>query len=132
MTTSSLYPTHTIVCKVFQLSSHFQTQKQQQRPGRFFNALQRREPFGGSVKIKNGDAEQPFEHGEVIHYNLEGVLIHPVTTKIQVSFLTQLNERKETAQGFYHEAKCDFKPVTELNGFNRRKLRINNIAVTPQ
>ena len=30
----------------------------------------------------------------------DGVSIHPVTTKIQESFLTQLPERKETAQGF--------------------------------
>ena len=43
----------------------------------------------------------PFEH-EVINYTLEGVSIHPVTTKIQASFLTKLPERKETAQEFHH------------------------------
>jgi hypothetical protein len=39
--------------------------------------------------------------------------IHPFTTKIKVPFLTQLLERKETAQGFHHEANGDFKMVTE-------------------
>ena len=39
-----------------------------------------------------------FEHGEVINYTLDGVSIHPVITKIQESFLTQLPEMKETAQ----------------------------------
>ena len=53
-----------------------------------------------------------FEHGEVINYHLEVVSIHPVTTKIQVSFLTQLPESKETIQGFHHEAKVDSKTVT--------------------
>jgi hypothetical protein len=38
-----------------------------------------------------------FEHGVVINYTLDGVSIHPVTTNIQASFLTQLPERKETA-----------------------------------
>ena len=47
------------------------------------------------------------EHGEVINYTLDGVSIHKVTAKIQVSFLTQLPERKETTQGFYHEANGD-------------------------
>ena len=55
----------------------------------------------------------PFEHGEVINYTSDGVSIHPVTTKIQVSFQTQLPERKETAQVFHHEANGDFKTVTE-------------------
>ena len=54
---------------------------------------------------KKTDIEFCFEHGEVVHYTLDGVSIHPVTTKIQESFLTQLPERKETAQGFHHEAK---------------------------
>ena len=52
--------------------------------------------------------EYPFEHGEVINYTLADVSIHPVTTKIQASFLTQLPERKETAQGFHHVTNgCD-------------------------
>jgi hypothetical protein len=42
------------------------------------------------------------EHVEVINYALDGVSIHPVTTKEQACFLTQLPERKETAQGFHH------------------------------
>jgi hypothetical protein len=37
---------------------------------------------------------------------LDGVSKHPVTTQIQASFLTQ---RKETVQGFHHEAHDDFK-----------------------
>jgi hypothetical protein len=52
-------------------------------------------------------------HGEVINDTLDGVSIHPVTTKIQASFLTQLSERKETAQAFHHEANGDVKTVTE-------------------
>ena len=60
-----------------------------------------------------------------MNHTLEGVSMHPVTTKIQVSFLTQLPERKETAQGFHHEANVDFKTVTEFNGCDRRKLRMN-------
>jgi hypothetical protein len=50
----------------------------------------------------------PFEHGEVINYTLDGVSMHQATTKIQASFLTQFLERKETAQGFHHEANGDF------------------------
>ena len=53
--------------------------------------------------------EYTFEHGEVINCTLNGVSIHPVTTKIQASFLTQLPERKKSAQGFHHEANVDFK-----------------------
>ena len=52
-----------------------------------------------------------FEHGEVINYTLNGVSIHPVTTKIQASFLTQLPERQETAQGIHHEANGGLKKV---------------------
>ena len=52
---------------------------------------------------KKADIEYLFEHGEVITYTLDGVSIHPVTTKIQAPFLTQLRERKETT--FHHEAK---------------------------
>jgi hypothetical protein len=50
MTTSSLNPTHTIICKVPQSSSEFQTQIQTQRPGRFSNASQRRSPIGRWIK----------------------------------------------------------------------------------
>ena len=71
------------------------------------------------------DNEYSFEHGEVINYTLGGVSIHPVTTKIQVSFLTQLLERKETAQGFHHEANGDFKTITAFNHCDRRKLRMD-------
>ena len=59
---------------------------------------------------------------EVTNYTLDDVSIHPVTTKIQVPFLTQLPERKETDQGFHHEANV--KTVTEFNGCDRRTLRI--------
>jgi hypothetical protein len=48
-------------------------------------------------KIK-ADIEYSFEHGEVIHYSLYGVSIHPVNSPMQASFLTQLPERKKTAQ----------------------------------
>ena len=120
MTTSSLYPTHTIICKVPQSSSEFQTQIQPQRPGRFSNASQRRAPIGSFLNFLKQTFNIPFEHGEVINYTLEGVSIHPVTTKI-----TQLPERKETAQGFHHEANGDFKTVTEFTGCGSRKLRMD-------
>ena len=61
--------------------------------------------------IKKADIKYPVEHGKVINYTLDGVSIHPVTTKIQASFLTQLLVRKKTAQGFHHEANGDFKTV---------------------
>ena len=51
--------------------------------------------------------------------------IHPVTRKIQVSFLTQLPENKKTTQGFHHEANGDSKTVLEYNGFDGRKLRMD-------
>ena len=50
--------------------------------------------------FKKADIEYPVQHGEVINYTLGGVSIHPFTTKIQASFLTQLPERTETTQGF--------------------------------
>ena len=61
---------------------------------------------------KKADIEYPFEYGEVINYPVDGVSIHPVSTKIQAPFLTQMPERKETAQRFHHEANVDFKAVT--------------------
>jgi hypothetical protein len=57
--------------------------------------------------MKKAESQYVFEHGEVINYTLDGVSIHPVTTNIQASFLTQLPERKETAQRFHHEANGD-------------------------
>ena len=57
-----------------------------------------KEPISSLVKKKTAGIEYPFEHCEVINYTLDGVSIHPVTTKIQASFLTQLTEKKETAQ----------------------------------
>ena len=92
---------------------------------RFNNASQRKAHIGRWGKKKKIDNEYPFEHGEVINYTVDGVSIHPVTTKIQASFLTQLPERKETTQGFYYEANGDFKTVTEFNGCDRRKLRMD-------
>ena len=63
-------------------------------------------------KNKKADIQYYFEHGEVINYTLDGVSIHPVSTNIQTSILTQLPERQETALGFHHEANGDFKTVT--------------------
>ena len=79
----------------------------------------------GRWVIKQAVIEYPFEHSEVINYTLDGVSIHPVITKIQVSFLTQLPERKETAQGFHHEVNGDFTTVTEFNCSVRRELRMD-------
>ena len=56
---------------------------------------------------------------------MDGVSIHPVNIKIQAYFLTQLPERKETAQRFHHEAAGDFKTLTEFSGCGRRKLRMD-------
>ena len=126
LNTSSLYPTYTISCKVPLLSREFQTQILPQRPRRLSNASQ---PIGKWVQKNTSEIDNPFEH--VINYTLGAVSLHPVTTKIQTSFLTQLPERKETAQGFPHEANGDFKAVTQFNGCDRRKLR-NYIVVTPQ
>ena len=63
-----------------------------------------------------------------MNYTLDGVSIHPVTTKIKVSFVKQLLERKEAreaTQGFHHETIDDFKTVTEFNDCDRRKLRMD-------
>ena len=81
---------------------------------------------------EKADIEYPFEHGDVINYTLDGVSIHPVTTKIHASFLTQFPERKETAQGFHHEANGDFKTIAEFNVIGEKWGWINNIVVTPQ
>ena len=77
------------------------------------------------MKIKKADIKYPFESAKVINYTADGVSIHPVTTKIQVSFLTKLLERKKITQGFHHEANGDFKTVTEFNGCDMRKLRMD-------
>jgi hypothetical protein len=69
-------------------------------------------------KNKKADFEYPFEHSEAINNSLGGISIHPVYTdyiythyKDKESFLTQLPEKKETAQGFHHEANGDFETV---------------------
>ena len=62
-------------------------------------------------KIK-ADIEYPFKHGEDMNYTLDGASIHPDTTKIQASFQSHLPERKETAQGFHHEAHGDFRQLS--------------------
>jgi hypothetical protein len=69
MTTSSLYFTHAIICKVPQSSSEFQTQPQ--KPGRFSNASQRKDLL--VVKI-------PVRMVKLL-ITLYGVSIHPVTYK---------------------------------------------------
>ena len=65
-------------------------------------------------KYLNADNEYPFEHGEIIHYTLDGVSIHPVATKIQMSFLAHLPERKETAQGFHMRPIVTLKQLQSL------------------
>jgi hypothetical protein len=74
------------------------------------------------------DIEYPFKHGEVIHYTLDGVSIHPVNTMIEASFQAQLSGNKETAQGFHHEANGDFKTVPEFKGCDRRKLSMDHCS----
>jgi hypothetical protein len=51
------------------------------------------------------------EHSADINDHFKWCSIHPVNTKIQVSFPTQMPERMKTAQGFHHEANLDFKIV---------------------
>jgi hypothetical protein len=67
-------------------------------------------------KNTKADIEYSFDNGEIINYTLGGISIHPVITKIQVSFITQLPERKETAQVFHHKADSDIKTDSEFNG----------------
>ena len=68
--------------------------------------------IGRQVNIfLKADVKYPFEHDEVINYTFDGLAIHPVITKIQASFLTQLPEKKEAAQGFHHVANGDFETV---------------------
>ena len=118
LTTSSLYNTNTIICKFPRSSSEFRRPIQ----GRF--PMLRKEGhllvYGGKKQTLN----IPMSMVRLWIELLDGVLIHPVTRKIQASFLTQLQERKETAQGLHHEANGDFKIVTEMNGCDR-KLRMD-------
>ena len=55
---------------------------------RFTNGSQRRAPIGRCFFLK-ADLEYPFEHCEVINYTLDGVSIHPVTTRKPLLPLTQ-------------------------------------------
>ena len=105
MSTPFLY-THTIICKIPQSRSEFQAHIQPQRPAMFSNASQRRAPIGGWVKKKKQTLNIPLSN-----YALDGVTIHPVTTKTQASLLTQLPERQESAKGFHHDANGEFKTV---------------------
>ena len=50
------------------------------------------------------DIEYIFKHGQVNHYAVDDVINHPDTTKRESSFWTELQDRKETFQGCYHEA----------------------------
>ena len=112
MTTSSLYPTHTIICKVAQSSSEFQTQIPPQRPWRFSNALQSRAPIGRWIKSSKADINYPFEHGEVITYTLDGVSIHGVSIHY-----------KDTGALPNFTMRPMVTLVTEFNGCDRRTLR---------
>ena len=107
---------HRIIYKVLRSSSEFYVLIQ--RPRRFSNDSLNRAPIGWSLNY-------PFEHGEVNNYTLNGVSKHPVITKIQARPLNQLPERKETAQGFHHEYNGNFNIVTEFNGGDRRKVRMD-------
>ena len=55
-----------------------------------------------------------------MNYTLDGVSIHPVTTKIQASFLTQLPERNETAQGFTMRPMLTLMAVIEENWIDQQ------------
>ena len=76
-------------------------------------------------KDKGGFPNFAKKHGAVINCTLDGVSIHPVNARMQAPFQTQLPARKETAQGFPHEANGDFKTVTEFNSCDMRELRMD-------
>ena len=79
-----------IIVRSLSRAVNFQ-QIQPQRTGRFSNATQR-SPIGRWVKKE--DIEYPFEHGKVINYTFDGVSIQPFTTKIQVSLINPLWDRR--------------------------------------
>jgi hypothetical protein len=83
----------------------------------FSNSSQRRALLvDGREKTKQKHIEYPFVHGYVINYTLDGVSIHPVTTNIQASILTQLPERRETGQRFHHEANGNSQRLMAVIG----------------
>ena len=95
--------------------------------GRFFNASQRRSPIGRWVKNKKADVEYPFEHSKVINYTL---VVYQYTQSLQryrCPFLTQLPERKETAQRFHHEANGDFETVSLMAVIGENRGWINKL-----
>ena len=63
---------------------------------------------------KKANIEYPFEHGKVINDTLDGVSIHPVTTKIQASFLTQLQERMKPLRDFTMRPMVSLKQLQSL------------------
>ena len=72
---------------------------------------------------KISDIEYQFKHGQVNNYAVDDALNHPDTSEIQSSFWTELQDRKETAQGCHHEAIGDIKTATDFNGCEGWKLR---------
>jgi hypothetical protein len=88
--------------------------------------LQRREPIDRWVYILKADIEYSAEHGEVINCTLDGVSIQPVTTKIQLSFLTQLPERKEM------RPIVTLKQLQSLIAVIGENIGLINIVVNPQ
>ena len=61
------------------------------------------------------DIEYLFKPDQVNNYAVDDVLTHPDTSKMQASFWTELQDRKETAQGCHHEAIGHFKTATEFS-----------------
>ena len=116
----------TIICKVHQSSSEFQTNSTT-KTRKVFQCLAKGTYWQMGKKYIKKQTLNISEHGEVINYTLDDVSIHPVTAKIQALFLTQLPKRNKTAQGLHHEANGDFITVTECNGCNRRKLRMDQL-----
>ena len=86
---------------------------------------QRRAVIGRWVTTKNKTLNVSFKHGQVNNYAVDYILNHPDTLKIQSSFWTELQDRKEPAQGCHHESIGDRK--TEFNVCEVRKLRIQNV-----
>jgi hypothetical protein len=76
--------------------------------------LQRRAPISRWLKIQKAHIEYLFEHDEVIKYTLDGVSTHPVTTKIQASFLTQLRRGRKPLRDFTRRPMMTLKQLQSL------------------
>ena len=66
-----------------------------------------------------------FEHGEVINYALDGESITPSHDKNTGVLPNSVAVEEGNCSGISPWEKNDFKTVTEFNGCDRRKLRMD-------